>query len=195
MSKAIKEMQMQDLRGTFANVRDMVVLSLNKLTSAGEYNLRASLRKKGIRLKTVKNTLCRRVFKDLNFSVPDKSPYWSQMTVMAWGAGSIKELSNEISSELKNPKNAGLYKDKDKERVIVKGAIADGSPVPFAEALKMPTRLDLIAEILGMIGAPAGNLIAALTGVGNEIASQVQQVSEKKEDATPAAGPPTKPRE
>src|SRR5262245_27300504 len=186
MSKAIKEMQMKDLRGTFANVRDMVVLSLNKLSSAGEYTLRAQLRKKGIRLKTVKNSLCRRVFKDMNFSVPDKSPYWSQMTVMAFGGSSIKELSNEIDTELKNPKNAGLYKDKDNERVKVKGAIADGSPVPFDQALKMPTRLDLIAEIIGMIGSPAGNLIAALTGVGNQIASQVQQVSERKEDATPA---------
>ncbi|NBO92932.1 MAG: 50S ribosomal protein L10 [Planctomycetia bacterium] len=187
MSKAIKQMQMEDLRGTFKNVRDLVVLSLNKLDSAGEYSLRSSLRKKGIRLKTVKNTLCRRVFKDFNFSIPDKSPYWSNMTVMAFGGNSISELSKEIEAELKNPKNAGLYKDKDKEKVIVKGAIADGSPVTFDQALKMPTRQDLIAQIISMIGAPGGNLIATLTGVGNQIASQVQQLTEKKDEVAPTA--------
>ncbi|MGL4554579.1 MAG: 50S ribosomal protein L10 [Gemmataceae bacterium] len=189
MSKQIKQMQMEDLRGTFKNVRDMVVLSLNRLTSAGEYTLRASLRKKGIKLKTVKNTLCRRVFKDFNFSVPDKSPYWSQMTVMAFGGSSISELSKEIDAELRNPKNAGLYKEKDKEKVIVKGAIADGSPVTFDQALKMPTRLELIAQILGMIQGPGAAIVGALTGVGNQIASQIQQISEKKEEGAPAETP------
>jgi large subunit ribosomal protein L10 len=187
MSKQIKQMQMEDIRGAFKGVRDMVVLSLNKLSSGGEYQLRTNMRKKGIRLKTVKNTLCRRVFKDFNFSVPDKSPYWSNMTVMAYGANSISELSKELDGELKNPKNAGLYKDKDKsEKVIIKGAIADGSPVTFEQALKMPTRLELISQILGMIQGPGSAIVGALTGVGNQIASQVQQISEKKDEGAPA---------
>jgi large subunit ribosomal protein L10 len=188
MSKIMKEMQMEDLRRTFSNVRDMVVLSLHKLSSAGEYQFRSTLRKKGIRLKTVKNTLCRRVFRDFKFSIPDKSPYWSNMTVLAYGGSSISELSKEIDAELKNPKNAGLYKEKDQEKVIVKGAIADGSPVTFDQAIKMPTRLDLIAQILGMIQGPGSAIAGALTGVGSQIAAQVQQLSEKKDEA-PAEAP------
>jgi large subunit ribosomal protein L10 len=187
MSKIVKEMQMEDLRRTFTNVRDMVVLSLHKLSSAGEYQLRSTLRKKGIRLKTVKNTLCRRVFRDFQFSVPDKSPYWSNMTVMAYGGNSISELSKEIDAELKNPKNAGLYKEKDQEKVIIKGAIADGTPVTFDQAIKMPTRLDLIAQIIGMIQGPGSAIAGALTGVGSQIAAQVQQLSEKKDDAAAEA--------
>src|SRR4051794_5456829 len=186
MSKAIKQMQMDDITGTFKNVRDVVLLSLNKLTSQGEYTLRAQLRKKGIRLKTVKNSLCRRVFKDMNFSVPDESPYWQKMTVLAWGGNSIAELSKEIDTELKNPKNAGLYRAKDLERVAIKGAIADGSPVPFDVAIKMPTRLELIGQVLAAALSPGAAIAGCLVAPGSQIAAQVQQVSEKKEEAAPA---------
>ena len=36
--------------------------------------------------------------------------------MLAWGGGSIAELSKEIDAELKNPKNAGLYKTKEARR-------------------------------------------------------------------------------
>lgn len=186
MSKVMKQMQMDDIKGTFTNVRDLVVLSLNKLTSQGEYTLRAQLRKKGIRLKTVKNSLCRRVFKELNFSVPDESPYWGKMTVLAWGANSIAELSKEIDTELKNPKNAGLYRVKDAEKVAIKGAIADGSPVPFDVAIKMPTRLELIGQVIAAALSPGAAIAGCLVAPGSQIAAQVQQVSEKKEEGGPA---------
>src|SRR5688572_9632850 len=96
MSKVIKQMEMEDLRRTFGGVRDMVVLSVEKLDAQGEYTLRATMRKKNIRLKVVKNTLARKVFKELDFHIPDDSPYWLRPTMLAWGTGSIKELSNEV---------------------------------------------------------------------------------------------------
>jgi large subunit ribosomal protein L10 len=189
MSKQIKQMEMDDMKSTFQNVRDMVVLSVDKLTSLGEYTLRSQLRKKGVRLKMVKNSLCRRVLKDLSFNIPDKSPYWEKPTVLAWGGNSIAELSREIENELKSPKNAGLYKEKDKEKVTIKGAIADGSPVPFDVALKMPTREELIGQIISAFLAPGSAIAGALVGVGNEIAGQVDAHAEslKKEEPAPAA--------
>ena len=39
MSKVIKQMEMDDLRRTFDGVRDLVVLTSNKLTAQGEYTL------------------------------------------------------------------------------------------------------------------------------------------------------------
>src|SRR5947209_5799169 len=104
MSKVIKQMEMDDLKHTFASVRDLVVLNAEHLSAQGEYTLRASLRKKNIRLKQVKNSLCRRVFRELNLSVPDDSPYWAKATILAWGGSSISELSREIQGELKTPR-------------------------------------------------------------------------------------------
>lgn len=185
MSKVIKQMQMDDIKRTFANVRDMVVLSTNKLTAHGDYMLRAQLRKKQIRLKVVKNTLARKVFKELNFSVPDDSPYWQKLTMIAWGANSIKELSKEIQTELEDSKNTALYK----EKVAVKGAIADGQPITFELATKMPTRLEVIGQIIGGILGSASAIAGCLIGPAGQVASQIEKISEKKEEgaAPPAA--------
>jgi len=92
MSKVIKQMEMNDIRRTFDGVRDLVVLTTNKLSAQGEYVFRAALRKKGVRMRTVKNSLARRVFAEMKLAVPDDSPYWQKQTIFAWGRESIAEL-------------------------------------------------------------------------------------------------------
>lgn len=185
MSKAVKEMEMETLRGTFANVRDLVVLSISKLPAQAEYNLRATLRKKKIRVQMVKNTLTRRVFRELGLNIPDSSPYWSGPTALVWGEGSIAEVSRELDGELKGLKTAPLYK----EKVNVKGAVADGEPISYEQALKMPTRLEAIGQILSAILAPAGAVAACLTGPAAQVASQVKTLAEKEEEGGEQASP------
>src|SRR5262245_20927925 len=124
MSKVIKQMEMNDVRRTFDGVRDLVVLTTNKLSAQGEYTFRAALRKKGVRVRVVKNSLARRVFKEAGLSVPDDSAYWQKQTMLAWGGDSVAQLSKEVDAELRNPKNLGLYKSKEGEKITVKGAIA-----------------------------------------------------------------------
>jgi len=177
MSKEIKQMEMATLTNTFKDVRDLVVLHVKGLNSLGEYTLRASLRKKKIRLQMVKNTLTRRVFAELGMNIDAKSPYWQDTTVLAWGASSIAELSRAVESELKNPKMTALYKDK----VTVKGAIADGLPVPFDLAVKMPTRLEAIGEVLACVLSPGAQIAGCLVSPGGQVAGQIQTISEKKE--------------
>jgi len=194
MSKVIKQMEMNDIRRTFDGVRDMVVLTTNKLSAQGEYVFRASLRKKGVRVRQVKNTLARRVFREMNLAIPDDSPFWAKQTMLAWGGDSIAGLSKEVDAELKNPKNATLYRSKQEERITVKGAIADGSPVTFDQAKAMPTRADLLAQIVGMILSPGAQVAGCLEGPAKSLAACVKSVEEKLEKsegeaaaATPAA--------
>src|SRR5215472_6315992 len=121
MSKVIKQMEMDALRSAFGEVRDAVVLSVKGLNCHLEGTLRATLRKKSIRLKMVKNSLTRRVFDELGIRIGADSPVWAGPTTLAWGANSIAELSRAIDEELKKSKNAAAYKDK----VNVKAALAD----------------------------------------------------------------------
>src|SRR5262245_12038360 len=144
MSKAIKQMEMNDLRRAFDGVRDLAVLSSETLSAQGEYTLRAALRKKGIRVKVVKNSLARKVFKEMNLSIPDDSPYWQKQTMLAWGGTSVSGLVKEIDAELRNPKTAALYKVKEKEKISRKGAVADGQPITWEDAIKLPTREELL---------------------------------------------------
>jgi large subunit ribosomal protein L10 len=184
MSKVIKQMEMDALKKSFSGVRDMVVLSIKGLGSLGDHTLRSNLRKKKIRLQVVKNSLTRRVFSELGLAIKPESPYWTGPTAVAWGANSVAELSRGIEGELRAPKTAPLFKDK----VKIKGAVADGEEVPFDVALKMPTREEAIGAILAMILSPGAAIAGCLTGPGGAVASQVQTISEKKEgEAAPAS--------
>jgi large subunit ribosomal protein L10 len=187
MSKVIKQMQMDSLKKTFATVRDMAFLSIKGLSCQADTNFRAALRKKKIRLQIVKNSLARKVFTELGLSISPESPIWAEGTAVAWGEGSIAEVCRSIQGELKGPKTAALYKDKVKE----KGAVAEGQETTFEIALKMPTRQEAIADLLGTILGPGSAVAGCLLGPINQVASQIQQISEKKEEggaAPPAAG-------
>src|SRR5438874_4652301 len=98
MSKQIKQMEMDSLKATFQDVRDLVVLTVQGLNSQLENQLRLALRKKSIRLQQVKNSLTRRVFDELGMRV---SSYWEGPTTLAWGAGSLAELSRELDTLFK----------------------------------------------------------------------------------------------
>ena len=182
MSKVIKQMEMDALRNTFQDVRDAVVLSVKGLNCQLEGALRATLRKKNIRIKIVKNSLTRRVFDDLGIRIAADSPVWIGPTAFAWGANSIAELSRTLDEELKKSKNASAYKDK----VNIKGALADGEVIRFEEALTRPTREEAIASILGMILGPGSAIAGCLTGPISQVASQIKTISEKTEEGTPA---------
>src|SRR5947209_7479279 len=126
MSKVIKQMQMDVLKNTFQDVRDMVLLNVVGLDAVTENQMRLGLRKKGIRLQMVKNSLARRVFGDLGLQI---NTGWEGSTTVAWGGSSIANLSQELDALLR--KHAKFMK--------AKTAVADGQEVPYEVALKMPT--------------------------------------------------------
>jgi ribosomal protein L10 len=100
---------------------------------------------------------------------------------MAWGPESVAELSKELDRQVL--RNAQL-----KDKIKVKGAIAEGNAVPFSVALTLPTRAEAIGAVLAAILGPASQIVSQIIGPASQIASQVQTVSEK-------AAPPETPAE
>ena len=74
----------------------------------------------------------------------------------------------------------------------VKGAVADGQPVTFAVALKMPTRAEAIARVVGLILAPASRVAGQIVGPAKKVASQINTIKDK-EEAAPAEAPAAPP--
>lgn len=172
MSKKIKQMEIDTLKKTFQGVRDLVVLSSSGLSCQQDNQLRLSLRKKNIRLQMVKNSLARRVFDDLGIQL---GKVWEGPTLMAWGADSLAELSKGLDEIIKkNPK------------LTVKTAVAEGQKVTFEQALKMPTRMEALGQILAMILGPAAQIAGQIAGPAAQIAGQLQTLSEKKPEEAPA---------
>jgi large subunit ribosomal protein L10 len=177
MSKQVKQMQMDVLAKAFRGVKDMVFLSATGVDSITDNKVRLGLRKKNITLMMVKNSLLRRVFTDLGIKPGDD--LWAGPTIVAWGAESIKDLSREVET--------ALFKDpKLKDKVKVKTAMAEGLPLTFERALKMPTRKEAIGEIIGMILGPASSIAGCLVGPASQVASQIQTIAEKKPEGEPA---------
>ena len=183
MSKVIKQMELDALTKTFAGVRDLVLIGADKVGSLLDFTTRKTFREKKIHLKMVKLTLARKVFATNGIVVDEKS--WNGTTIVAWGGDSIKDLSKTVDAVLKeivkkNPKDDKKYQ--------VKAAVADGQHITLEMAMKMPTRLEAIGEIVSLILGPASSLAGALVGPGAAVASQIASIADKKEDA-PAPAP------
>lgn len=181
MSKLVKQMELDALTKTFEGVNNMVLLSADKVGAQLDYNTRKTLRDKKIRVVMVKNTLAKRVFEQNGVKLDDK--VWAGTTLVAYGADSIKELSKAIDAVLKDivkkdPKSADKYK--------VKTAVVDGMPVTLDVAKTIPTRLEAIGEIIGMILGPASAIAGALTGPAGQLASQIATIAEKKPEEAAA---------
>jgi large subunit ribosomal protein L10 len=174
MSKIIKQMEMAALKKTFDGVRDLVMMKVVGLNAIADNQVRLGLRKKGIHLQMVKNSLARRVFTEMGIAI---DAGWDGSTTVAWGSTSIAALSKEIET---------LAKKHDK-LIKVKTAVADGQEVGFDLALKMPTREEAIGRVIGLALAPASRLVGQILGPAASVASQIKSISERKEEATPAA--------
>lgn len=184
MSKAIKQMEYTALEQTFSGVRDMVLLSPSKVDSTVDYNFRKQLREKKVRVQMVKNSLAQRVFEANGVKLDDK--VWAGTTLVAWGADSIKDLSKAVDGLIKEIEK----KDpKQRDKLKVKAAVADGQPVPMATALTMPTRLEAIGEVIAAMLGAVSEIAGGLTGPASQVASQIATIADRKEEApaTPAA--------
>src|SRR5262249_12353250 len=183
MSKQIKQLEMDALKNTFKDVRDLVLLNVTGVDCQADNKFRLSLRKKNIRLQVVKNSLARRVFGEIGLGVAQDSPYWIGSTVLAWGANSVGELSRALDTEVQDlvKKNPKL-----KDRVQFKGAVAEGQPISFERAKAMPTRAEALGAILGMILGPGSQIVSQITGPASQIASQIEKKT-KEESAAPAS--------
>jgi len=168
VSKIIKQMQMASLKQTFQEVRDLVMMNVTGLDAQQDNKLRLTLRKKSIRLQVIKNSLARRVFSELGINLESAL---AGPTTLAWGGSSVAELSKELDTLLK--KN---------DKVKFKGAIADGQPITFAQALTMPTRAEAIGRVVMLALSPARRVAGQIIGPASLVAGQVKSLSEKKEE-------------
>ena len=181
MSKAVKQMEFDALEKTFAGVRDLVLLSPAKVDSTVDYNFRKQLREKKVRVQMVKNSLAQRVFEANGVKLDAK--IWTGTTLVAWGADSIKDLSKAVDGLIKDIEK----KDpKQKDKLKVKTAVADGQPIPMAKAMTMPTRLEAIGEVIAAMLGAVSEVAGGLTGPAAQVASQIVTLANRKEEA-PAA--------
>jgi large subunit ribosomal protein L10 len=175
MSKAIKSLMMSEIRREIGEARDLLVLNTAKLDGVTDNKLRLALRKKGIHLLQVKNSLARRALSESGISLDHalEGP-----STLVWGGEDIVSLSKEIAQWVKQVKE-----------LEVKGGTADGQAIDaqgFESLSKSPGRQELLSQIAGLILSPGARLAAALLGPGGKVAGQVKTLADKEEGAASA---------
>lgn len=177
MSKVVKSLMMEDIRQQIGDCRDMLVLNTSKLDGVTDNKLRLSLQKKGIQTVQVKNSLARRALAESGVTSLDH--VLAGPSTIVWGGEDIVSLSKEIAQWAKQIKE-----------LEVKGGTADGQPIDaegFESLSKSPGRLELLAQIAGLILSPGATLAGALLGAGGKLAGQVKTLADKEEEGSAAA--------
>ena len=173
MSKVVKRLMIDTIRAELGGTRDLLVLNTSKLGSVKDGALRSSLRKKGIKVLQVKNTLVRVALRETG--VTDVDALLAGPTVVVWGGEDVVALSREIV------KIAGDFKD-----IEIRGGTVDGQSLSAAgvqDLSKSMGRPELLAKIAGLILSPGARLAGALLGTGGYIAGQIKSIADKVDDS------------
>src|SRR5437588_10952500 len=168
MSKYVKELMMDQLRSDLDSGRSVLILDLKGLDAVAEYQFRRDMRKKSIRVRSLKNTLARRVFSEMGMD--GLSRYLEGPSVAVWGGDGIAELAKEISHQVKALK-----------KPQIKGGAVDGvviGPTQVEDITKLPSREALIARVVGLAMAPAQRIVALANAPASNLQAQLKTLAE-----------------
>ena len=174
MSKALKNMLIQDITQKIGDNKDLLVLDSSKLDPVTDHKLRMGLRQKNINIMTVRNNLVSLVLRERGVNNTDS--LFSGPSTLVWGGQDVVELSKEITKWVK-----------DIEKLVLKGGTVEGTtlkPEDVERLSKSPGRKELIGRIAGLILSPASQLAGALLGPGGYITGQIKAKGEEEAAAT-----------
>ncbi len=172
MDRAQKEKVVEELGQIFESSGVVVVAHYAGLTVAEMQDLRARAREADASVRVAKNRLAKIALDGKPCaSIAD---YLSGMTVLTFSDDPVAaaKVSQNFAKDNKN-------------FVILGGAMGEQAldPKGVEDVSKMPSREELIASIVGCIGAPASNIAGAIGAPASNIASILSSIEEKAEAA------------
>ena len=168
MDRAQKEKVVEELGQIFESSGVVVVAHYAGITVAEMQDLRAKMREAGGSVRVAKNRLAKIA---LNGQPCESvSEYLTGMTVLAYSEDPVAAA-----------KVVDAYAKENGKLVILGGAMGDTAlDVAGVKAVaSMPSREELIASIVGCIGAPASNIAGAIGAPASNIASILSTIEEK----------------
>lgn len=176
MSKYVKNLITEDLRGRLKGINDALLVNVIGLDANSTTSLRKELRKKNIHLLVVKNSLAARAVEGTPLAKAFEDVEGTLAIV--WGSEDIVSLAKGV---------ARFAGDKQYEAFEARGGVMDGQKLSPQEAIavsKWPTRIEQLGLLSSQIIAPGSTLAAQLIGPGGLLAGQLKQIAEKEGDET-----------
>jgi large subunit ribosomal protein L10 len=150
------------------------------MTAGEATEVRRKLRAVRGELRVAKNTLIRRAIKDSAFSQLDGQ--------LGGPVGLILSFADpvELAKTVTGMRDLG-------EKFKVRGGVLDGKPLSADEIqalAALPPREVVLAQLLGLIMAPATRMVRLLNEPGSALARVVDAIGKKNGDTAPAAAAP-----
>jgi large subunit ribosomal protein L10 len=148
------------------------------MTAGEATEVRRRLRAVRGELRVAKNTLIRRAIKDTAFTALDDK--------LGGPVGLILSFADpvELAKTVTGMRELG-------DKFKLRGGVLDGKPLTGEEIqalAALPPREVVLAQLLGLIMAPATQLVRLLNEPGSALARVVDAIGKKNGDAAPAAG-------
>ena len=169
MDRAQKEQVVEELGQIFESSGVVVVARYEGMTVAEMQDLRAQMREAGGSVRVAKNRLAKIALDGKPCaSIAD---YLTGMTVLAFSEDPVAAA-----------KVADKYAKGNDKFVILGGAMGDSAldPAGVKAVAQMPSREELIAQIVSCIGAPASNIAGAIGAPASNIAGILKTLEERE---------------
>ncbi len=148
------------------------------MTAGEATEVRRRLRAVRGELRVAKNTLIRRAIKDTAFAALDDK--------LGGPVGLILSFADpiELAKTVTGMRELG-------DKFKLRGGVLDGKPLSGEEIqalAALPPREAILAQLLGLIMAPATQVVRLLNEPGSALARVVDEIGKKNGEAAPAAG-------
>jgi len=172
VDRAQKEKVVEELGQIFESSGVVVVAHYAGLTVAEMQDLRTRMRDVGGSVRVAKNKLAKIALQDKPGAA--MADLLTGMTVLAYSEDPV--AAAKVADK--------FAKDNDKF-VILGGAMGETAldPAGVKAVASMPSREELIAQIVSCIGAPASNIAGAIGAPASNIASILSTIEERAEAA------------
>ncbi len=153
MSKTLKKTMADELTTAFSGLKDFVLVDYMGLKAEEAAELRDKLRDQKMRLRVVKNSILMRAFMNAGF-VKSDAVMNGPTAVISGGDGGAIAICRALDAWNKKAK-----------KISYKGGMIDGTAGGAKEAAtwsSLPSRTEVLSQILGVIIAPASGIAGLL---------------------------------
>ena len=172
LSKAAKNDIVKRFSEIFKANPSVVLVEYKGLTVAELEGLRSNLKDADTEFKIVKNTLLKIAAKDTEVE---------QLSDLLAGPTAIAVCESDPAAAAK----VFVKTAKDMPSLVIKGGIVEGNVVGVDEITaisKLPSRLDMMAQLLGALSSPMSNLLGSLKQMQAKLLYALEAIKDTKEE-------------
>ena len=173
MARRLKEMIVRDLERHIGGMKNVVLMDISTLNAEDNLDYRNTLRKEGISVNVIKNSLARRVFAEEGFDFPEES--FSGPTAILISEGDSITTSKVVQE----------WRKKTKKKIPIKGGLLEGDVLGPAEAEKlidMPSVQETQQMLVSVIAAPLSQMVGVTNNILADIPGVLQAIADKKKE-------------